>query len=241
MVIEHLAKNIRDGSPHQTLEQIVAMPEELEDLYNHIVARIDSEYSNEAHIIFQMVLCSVEPLTPETLFHASAYASRLYLDGDRSDEITVVDPDQSLRWLMSREGGILEVSMGTSTSLPFVESLHQTAKEYLQSSRARLLMNRVAAPFAAKSGSYFLALCAQSYAYWVADIKKRMLYYLKLIETDCEMDGKILMPIDFDHLKEGPSKVHGSSCDSLVAPATETRVHPYIQDRLYRWKRQTVS
>ncbi|KAL9578768.1 MAG: hypothetical protein Q9212_005509 [Teloschistes hypoglaucus] len=209
LVTEHLAKNIRDGTPYQMLEgTVAAMPEELEDLYDHTVARIDPEYTNEAHIIFQMVLCSVKPLPLETLFHASRYSSRLYLHYDTNDETPDVDPDQSLRWLMSRGGGILDVSTGTSTSTSSVQFLHQTAKEYLESPKARALMKRVAAPVAAKSGPYFLALCAQSCAYWTAEIKEKMLYYLKLVEIEDQLDKKIYLPLSFDELE--PSNVYGS-------------------------------
>lgn len=202
LVTDHLAKNIRDGTPYQTLKSMVAaMPEELEDLYEHTVARIDPEYTNETHIIFQMVLHSVEPLTLETLFHASRYTLRLYLHHDATDEVPDVDSDQGLRWLMSRGGGILDLSAGSSDSAPFVQFLHQTAKEYLQSPRARVLMERVSARFAAKTGPYFLALCTRSCAYWVADIKKSMLYYLKLVEIDRQMDVNIQMPIHYESSK----------------------------------------
>ncbi|KAI4195526.1 MAG: hypothetical protein LQ350_007159 [Teloschistes chrysophthalmus] len=210
LVTEHVAKNIRDGTPYQTLEgTVAAMPEELEDLYYHTVARIDAEYTNEAHIIFQMVLCSVEPLTLETLFHASRYSSRLYLHDDKSDETPDMYPEQSLRWLMSRGGGILDVFTGTSTSTPFVQFLHPTAKEYLESPKARDLMERVAAPVAAKSGPYFLALCAQSCAYWTAVIKENMLYYIKLVETDRQLDKDIILPLSFKEPE--PSDVYGSN------------------------------
>ena len=68
LATDFLAKGIRDGIPFATLENEVArMPQELKDLYADTLRRIEPEYSTEAYIMLQMVLCSDSPLPIDLL------------------------------------------------------------------------------------------------------------------------------------------------------------------------------
>ncbi|KAL8989486.1 MAG: hypothetical protein Q9169_008350 [Polycauliona sp. 2 TL-2023] len=208
LVTDRLAQNIRDGTPSWVLSKIIAdSPEELQDLYEDTLRRIDPHYANEAHIMFQMVLCSMEPLPIGTLLEATAMSLDRYLESrsspaHASTTMGLTFP-QALRWLISRSGGLLETystdenadeSNGRGCSSTHVEFLHQTSKEYLQSRRAQTVMERIAPRVASKDGYYFLALASQSCCPWVTPIKLQMLYYLKLTELHDQIDGCIKLP-----------------------------------------------
>ncbi|KAL8927856.1 MAG: hypothetical protein Q9172_001156 [Xanthocarpia lactea] len=210
LVTDQLAKNIRDGTPFQILLKMIAqMPEELQELYDHTVRRINSQYANETYVMFQLILCSVEPLPLETLVGATTMSVVRYLDGNSSlgswpvsSDLTI---DQALRWLISRSGGLLETYTADAnidylfengwTSIQYVQFLHQTSKEYVQSRRAQAFMKRMAPQVAGKTGYYFLALASQSCSAWIAPIKLHMLYYIKLAEIRNQIDGQIDVPI----------------------------------------------
>ncbi|KAI4114413.1 MAG: hypothetical protein LQ345_004804, partial [Seirophora villosa] len=207
LVTDQLAKNIRDGTPYQTLRAMVAgMPEELQELYDHTIRRISPEYIPETHVMFQLVLCSIERLPLDSLMQATEYSLSRCLNGTTPAATT--DPSshtstQGLRWLKSRAGGLLETysasidgSSDSGAHTDYVQFLHQTAKEYIQESRAQATMELWAYSVAKKNGFYFLALASQSYFAWVAPIKVHMLYYAKMTEMDKQIDGRINLPID---------------------------------------------
>ncbi|KAL8989895.1 MAG: hypothetical protein Q9177_001318 [Variospora cf. flavescens] len=207
LVTDQLARNIRDGTPYQTLRAKVAeMPEELSELYDHTIRRISGEYIPESHVLFQLVLCSIEPLPLDSLIMATEYSLSRCLYG--TTPATTTDPSfhtstQGVRWLKSRAGGLLETystsikgSGDSGTPTEHVQFLHQTAKEYIQASRAQATMELWAYPVAKKNGFYFLALASQSCSAWVAPIKVHMLYYFKLTEIYNQIDERIDVPID---------------------------------------------
>ncbi|KAL8974759.1 MAG: hypothetical protein Q9197_000995 [Variospora fuerteventurae] len=207
LVTDQLAKNIRDGTPYQTLRAKVAgMPEELQELYDHTIRRISGEYVPESHVLFQLVLCSIEPLPLDSLIMATEYSLSRCLYG--ITPATTTDPNfhtstRGERWLKSRAGGLLETystsikgNGDSGTPTEHVQFLHQTAKEYIQASRAQATMELWAYPVAKKNGFYFLALASQSCSAWVAPIKVHMLYYVKLTEIYDQIDERIDVPID---------------------------------------------
>ncbi|KAL8852079.1 MAG: hypothetical protein Q9221_003009 [Calogaya cf. arnoldii] len=210
LVTDRLASNFRDGTPLQVLSRIIAeTPEELQELYDDTLRRIDPEYANETHVMFQMVLYSLEPLPLQTLLNATTMSLDRYLDdssiryGDagRMSSRAMTD-DRVLRWLMSRSGGLLETYIpeanfdhlgeaGTSTAVQF---LHQTSKEYIESTRAQAVMDRMAPRVASKDGYYFLALASGACSVWIAPIKLHMLYYIKLTELHNQIDEQVAVP-----------------------------------------------
>ncbi|KAL8915352.1 MAG: hypothetical protein Q9171_000222 [Xanthocarpia ochracea] len=224
LVTDLLAKNIRDGTPFQILLKMIAeMPEELQELYDHTVRRINSQYADETYVMFQLILCSVEPLPVETLVGATTMSLGRYLDGNSSLSSSPTSRDstiaQALRWLISRSGGLLETYtddanvdyLGVRTSTKYVQFLHQTSKEYVQSRRAQAFMKRMAPQVDGKTGYYFLALASQSCSAWIAPIKLHMLYYIKLAEIQNQIDEQIKIPIDSGLVSA--SHAHGP-CDT---------------------------
>ena len=203
LVVDQLAGDIQDGTPYRTLlQRVTQMPEELEDIYHHTLTRIDPKYANETYIMFQLILCSMEPLSLATLERATEYSLHLCLHGsppDAFDDDIDVLPETRLRWLISRSGGLLEVYVKSvheeSEPDQFVQFLHQTAKDYLQSPRAGCLKERIDPPLAEKGGFYFLTLCCQSYRGWVASIRPHMLQYAKILELRRQDDDRIKLPI----------------------------------------------
>lgn len=159
--------------------------------------------------MFQMVLCSVGRLPLETLVEATMMCLNRYLDGNsclgsESSSKNSAFP-QALRWLISRSGGLLETYTAEAnidhlgepgTPIQYVQFLHQTSKEYIQSHRAQAFMERVAPQVAGKNGYYFLSLASQSCSAWVAPIKIQMLYYMKLTELHDQIDEHVIVPCD---------------------------------------------
>ena len=211
LVADRLAENIRDGTPFHVLSRIIAgTPEELQELYDDTLRRINLQYANETHVMFQMVLCGVAPIPLETLVEATVMSLNRYLDGhsrlgSESSSDSLAFP-RGLRWLISRSGGLLEVNTEADfdrkgepdTPTQYVQLLHQTSKKYIQSSRAQAVMERVAPLVAGKNGFYFLSLASQSCFAWVAPIKLQMLYYIKLTELHNQIDELIVIPLDDD-------------------------------------------
>ncbi|KAL8883885.1 MAG: hypothetical protein Q9215_007946 [Flavoplaca cf. flavocitrina] len=210
LVTDRLAINIRDGTPFQVLSRIIAeTPEELQELYDDTLRRINVQYANETHVMFQIILHSLERLPLETLVEAVVMSLDRYLDSDNwlgidSDPKTSAIPKVSRgAWLMSRSGGLLETSTAEAgidhlgepgTPTEYVQFLHQTSKEYIQSSRAQAVMKRMAPRVAERNGYYFLSLASQSCFAWVAPIKLHMLIYMKLTEFYNQTDENIFAP-----------------------------------------------
>jgi len=202
LVMDQLTKDILDGTPHQILTRKIAeLPEELKDLYDHTLSRIEPIYATETHIMLQLVLSSFEPLPLESLVKATEYCLNVSVhDQDRSGTSTDIQHGlliPKLRWLTSRGGGLLEASPSFPVKVDadaadhYVQFLHQTAKEYVQSNPSNRLMKHVKPPVAEKTGFYFLTLSSQSSSGWVAPIKVHMLHYAKLAEKQGQIDARI--------------------------------------------------
>lgn len=72
LVVDLLAKGLRDGSSLKVLEKRLAeMPEELKDLYAHTLRRIEPSYADEAHIMLQIALCALSPLHLDTFVNTT--------------------------------------------------------------------------------------------------------------------------------------------------------------------------
>lgn len=210
LVMDQLSKDIQDGTPHQILTRKIAeLPEELKDLYDHTLSRIEAIYATETHVMLHLVLNSFEPLPLESLINATEYCLNMCVQvEDLSSTSTdtrywlhLNDEPRSLlpklRWLTSRGGGLLEAYLTSPTEADangsghYVQFLHQTAKEYVQSKPSNRLMKHVEPRVAEKTGFYFLTLSSQSSSGWVAPIKVHMLHYAKLAEKEGQIDARI--------------------------------------------------
>jgi hypothetical protein len=101
IVIDELVKGIRDGTSLSLLEEKVSqMPEELGDLYRHTLEKIDPDYVEEAYIMLQITLCSLEPLSIETFAKTVSFS--------RWRKIHELSEEEIIRQLASRSGGLLE-------------------------------------------------------------------------------------------------------------------------------------
>lgn len=202
LVVDQLTKDILDGTPHQILTRKVAeLPEELKDLYNHTLSRIEPTYATETHIMLQIVLSSFEPLPLTSLFKATEYCLSACVHGqvppststDVEHELLV----PKLRWLTSRGGGLLEayptLPVNADANAPdhYVQFLHQTAKEYMLSNPSNPFTTHVDPRVAEKTGFYFLTLASHSSTGWVAPIKVHMLHYAKIAENQGQIDVQI--------------------------------------------------
>ena len=208
--MDRVAITIRDGSPFQVLSRIIAeTPKELQELYDDTLRRINVHYANETHVMFQIILHTLERLPLETLVEATMMSLSRYLYGcnwiDIEPASKTSDFSEASRasWLMSRSGGLLETYTAEAgihhlgepgTPTQYVQFLHQTSKEYIQSPRAQAIIKRVAPQVAGKSGHYFLSLASHSCFAWVTPIKLHMLVYIKFAEFDNQIDENIVVP-----------------------------------------------
>ena len=189
LVVDILAKGIRDGTPLSALQETVSqLPEELKDLYLHTLRRIDSEYVEEAYIMLQIALCSTSPLLLETFIPCISFVRWGTLGLPASIDYLV-------RLLASRSGGLLEtisqdldhelsveeeekinypslpaepdetVQLGVELSSDLVvQFVHQTAKEYIRDQRDNLGLRFQNDKITHKSGYIFLlGLAVASY------------------------------------------------------------------------------
>jgi hypothetical protein len=102
IVVDELAKGIRDGTALSLLEEKVSkMPEELEDLYRHTLERIEPDYVEEAYIMLQVALCSLAPLPIDSFMKCVSFT--------RWKKIHETSKEEIIRQLTSRSGGLLEI------------------------------------------------------------------------------------------------------------------------------------
>lgn len=116
--MDQITQDIIDGTPFATLRRNVSqIPSELGELYRLTIQRIKSTYHAEAWIMFQAVLCALEPLSLEALaglthrIVKSSYPSEVSLQALRSESGLAYPRyvlQERLRWLNSRSGGLLE-------------------------------------------------------------------------------------------------------------------------------------
>lgn len=116
IVVDELAKGVRDGTALSLLEEKVSdMPEELGDLYRHTLERIEPEYTEEAYIMLQIALCSLSPLPLQTFIRCTSIIKL----GEHYDSSEA----EMFRQLISRSGGLLETieidSKDLTTKTPY--------------------------------------------------------------------------------------------------------------------------
>ena len=154
LVMDLLSKGIRDGTPYRLLEdQISKMPPELEDLYAATLRRVEPQYSEEAYIMLQITLKSLEPIPLETFMTISNLNLNQPHSGWAVEDRVALNENR----LESRGGGLLEISMiGPESSKPVVQFIHQTVKEFVQSSQHRLGLVAVPSKLLSEDGNLFL-------------------------------------------------------------------------------------
>ena len=214
LVVDLLVKGIQDGTPYRTLEEKVnKVPQELKDLYADTLRRIEPEYSLEAFIMLQTILCSLEPLPLKVLMFISDINTRLpeteplpigyaWHPGDLNEQST-----SSLKSrLASRSGGLLEV---VQTDQPVSESdglvvqfIHQSVKEYVQSTSISVGLAQMSGNIRYANGySFLLRTCAICNREWVSIIKKDLFDYARRAARKCKEDHG----------------AHGGECSMLIA------------------------
>jgi hypothetical protein len=64
IVVDEIAKDMRDRVPFFVLERKSAdMPEELKDLYEHTLERIEPDHAEESYLMLQIAICALSPLS----------------------------------------------------------------------------------------------------------------------------------------------------------------------------------
>jgi hypothetical protein len=165
IVVEEITKGLKARTPLFVLEEMLAkMPEELKDLYEHTLERIEPGHAEEAFVMLQIALCALSPLLIKTFVNTTSWAlwKRFAMAGEEPIE-------DMMQRVVSRSGGLLEVVYSTHTnldislpfgcrdtiepfeetefmsrdlSLPRVQFIHQTVKEYVQSREDNLGLKR---------------------------------------------------------------------------------------------------
>ena len=199
LAMDLIAKGIRDGTPHRILEEKVnKMPRELKDLYADTLRRIEPDYSQEAFIMLQTALCSFEPLSLKVFManldvNVAHYDENSYPRG--AVEYCLEQPMSSHKSrLVSRSGGLLE-AVQRDQSVPeseglVVEFIHQTVKEYVQSSSKNLGLPPISTYMLQKNGyNFLLTTCAWYSDEWVACIKRFVFDYARCAAKKCKEDS----------------------------------------------------
>ncbi|KAL8705261.1 MAG: hypothetical protein Q9225_008035, partial [Loekoesia sp. 1 TL-2023] len=116
LVMDLVAQEIIDGTPFSMLKRKVSqLPSELKELYRLTVERIKPGYHTETWIMFQAVLCALQPLSLAALVGLTDMNLRLFSASQNSSSVKgYVDlfglspTSEQLRRLNSRSGGLLE-------------------------------------------------------------------------------------------------------------------------------------
>ena len=197
LVMDVLSKGIRDGTPYATLEtQVNSIPQELRDLYADTLRRVEPEYATEAYIMLQKALCSVIPL-PINTFMANIDLNIAFIDEK------IIPPDIPFKvddtplalhksQLASRCGGLLELAPAAtedgiqratdpdnSKSSLVVQFIHQTVKEYIESSPRGHGLSSVTSKTLNEDGNMFLLFSCLSQDPCLRCVKKDIFSYAK--------------------------------------------------------------
>jgi hypothetical protein len=201
IVVDELVKGIRDGTAISLLEENVSkMPEELGDLYQHTLQRIDADYAQEAYIMLQITLCSLSPLPIEVFMKCVSFS--------RWRKVHEASEDEVARQLMSRSGGLLELvatelahdsdsshevldvedetdSPGTTFAVQFI---HQTVKDFVAENRNDLGL--YPDPFFKAESGYFYLLESGVFfgRTWARELSKSIFEYAFLAELEGSTD-----------------------------------------------------
>ncbi|KAI4159714.1 MAG: hypothetical protein LQ342_006329 [Letrouitia transgressa] len=199
LVVDQLVIGVRDGTTFSALMvELEKTPPELEELYRHILRRIDPKYSSETFIMLQIILCSLVPLDLTTFVECVDYVLAWYFPHQRvpnaySMELLGKDSFASkLLRLASCSGGLLEIVSEVSTTITDTKSqkdrvqfIHQSAKEFIAESRLDLSLrdwNQELNSVAIKTGHEFLLITCGSCDAWVKSIKLDIATYAKLTD-----------------------------------------------------------
>jgi hypothetical protein len=202
IVVDELVKGIRDGTAISLLEENVSkMPEELGDLYQHTLQRIDADYTQEAYIMLQITLCSLSPLPIEVFMKCVSFS--------RWRKVHEASEEEMTRQLMSRSGGLLELvatelandsdsshevlDIEDETDSPgstfVVQFIHQTVKDFVAENRNDLGLH-LNPTFEAQSGYlYLLESGIFSGRTWTQELGKSIFEYAFLAELEGSADG----------------------------------------------------
>lgn len=199
LVVDNLRQNIIDGTPIESLQDILrGYPEELDEMYKFTLKRIRGPYRSETLIVFKIMLASRVPLTVQQLFTAT----NICIGVDASYY------HDTISWLASRSGGLINmVDTGADEQLSVVpggdgepspdsyvwptihvEFLHQTVQDFVTHSLDDSLeAAKTQSAVAHLSGSRLLALaCLDSHPphphLW--NVAKDIFSYIREVERE---------------------------------------------------------
>ncbi|MCJ1292217.1 hypothetical protein MMC34_003767 [Xylographa carneopallida] len=198
LVVDELAKGLKDGTPLSVLEQKLSeMPTELKDLYVHTLRRIEVEYQSETWIMLQVALCCISPLPLKTFLACSSFAR-----WDNEHEFDT--KDSMIRHLASRSGGLLEtisvpktpakgdthtvsvtstLSYDSHDSIVKVQFKHQTVKDFVALGKFSSEFSN--ATFTTSSGYLYLLKYGVRFGALLKDeVTRNMFKYAKAIEKN---------------------------------------------------------
>lgn len=208
IVVDEIAKGVRDRIPFFVLEKKLAnMPEELKDLYEHTLERIEPDHAEESYVMLQIARCALNPLSLETFVNTTSNA--LWGSVSAAGEETVDDMTQRV---VSRSGGLLEIftakanshfgttpeeappsqpksfgaqkSSGTNEdiTLHIVQFIHQTVKEFVHERKDNLGLRRNNT-----GGNGFVYLFTTGAVYmeaWADEVANEIFEYAALANLD---------------------------------------------------------
>jgi hypothetical protein len=184
IVVEEISRGIRDRTPYFVLRRVLeSMPEELGDLYEHTLKRIEPRHADEAYAMLQIALCAFKPLPLDTFANTTSHAiwQKVPKLGDES-------VDDMTQRIISRSGGLLEVyelaETETSDHAFIVQFIHQTVKEFVQRRKNNLGLERKRS---GGTGYEFLFAAGASYwDHWADDIGRDVFEYARLTSLSGE-------------------------------------------------------
>ncbi|KAK2747372.1 hypothetical protein FQN55_005121 [Onygenales sp. PD_40] len=131
LVVDELVEGLCEGDSIEELRGILStIPSELKDLYHRALRRSTryptetrAKYSNEAYVMFQIVLCSHTPCRIQDFLRKT----NSIMAGKILDIPVDFSVAQAKRRLHSRSAGLLEIVRSDDT----VQFIHQTVKDFM--------------------------------------------------------------------------------------------------------------
>lgn len=187
LVHDDLLDGLTAGDSIEQLDETLsAIPDDLEELYQRMLTKVDVKHRKESYIMLQIVHCSMRPLSLQEFTEAYLYTTALSIT-DRSPYLSPGEykTEDMKRKIKSRCMGLIEIatsefhgstgahrlsqSNDAGTRGLIVQLMHQTVKEYLQKSGIQSIFTDI--PTGNDNNGYYIMLkyLLGMAVYWLAN------------------------------------------------------------------------
>jgi hypothetical protein len=230
VVVDNLRRHIIDGTPIEVLnKKVLEYPKELNQLYEYIVKRIPVDYWAELEVALKVLFSSQTALTLTELY----VTTQLCVHRTPPDDFQV--SQQTLAWLASRSGGLIEeinispgpgddVGQQQADTISSVQFSHQTVHDFVRAGIKGLPEPSFSGPrFLVPPGHHLIALaCLCRFGLrphpCISRMAQQVFSYFRACESDWDADPHVkYIQYDDDYRSWEPSELINYLMRSLNA------------------------